>query len=124
LAEPEGYISMFVSEGLPMARLLYAAAERKITPAYISCLLAAFPIFQEASRQGEYTPPLIEALSAREREVLQLLEQGLSNREVAERLVISLSTVKAHTASIFAKLDVHSRTRAVTRARDLGVIVT
>jgi LuxR family maltose regulon positive regulatory protein len=74
--------------------------------------------------QDEHAAPLIEPLSAREREVLQLLEKGLSNREVAEHLVISLSTVKSHTASIFTKLDVHSRARAVTRARDLSIFVT
>jgi LuxR family maltose regulon positive regulatory protein len=115
---------MFVSEGRPMARLLYAAAGRGISPSYTGRLLAAFPAFQETPQQDEHAAPLIEPLSAREREVLQLLEKGLSNREVAEHLVISLSTVKSHTASIFTKLDVHSRARAVTRARDLSIFVT
>jgi LuxR family maltose regulon positive regulatory protein len=124
LAEPEGYVSMFVNEGPAMARLLYTAAERGITPSFTSCLIAAFPAYQEMPQQSVHGEPLIEPLSAREREVLQLLEEGLSNREVAERLIISLSTVKSHTASIFAKLDVHSRARAITRARGLGLTVT
>lgn len=55
-------------------------------------------------------------------EVLQLIAEGLSNREVAERLVISLSTVKGHTANIFSKLGVNSRTQAVAKARELGIL--
>jgi ATP/maltotriose-dependent transcriptional regulator MalT len=67
-------------------------------------------------------PPLIEALTARELEVLRLLGAGLHNREIAERLVVSVGTVKRHTANIYGKLGVDSRTRAIGRARNLGLL--
>jgi LuxR family maltose regulon positive regulatory protein len=65
---------------------------------------------------------LIEPLSPRELEILQLVAQGLSNREIAERLFLALSTVKGHNRNIFDKLQVHRRTEAVARARELGLL--
>ena len=65
---------------------------------------------------------MIEPLSERELEVLQLIADGLTNREIASRLFLSLNTVKAHTRNIYGKLDVHNRTQAVTTARGLGVL--
>ncbi|MBU0494358.1 MAG: LuxR C-terminal-related transcriptional regulator [Chloroflexi bacterium] len=119
LAEPEGYIRTFVDEGPPMATLLRQAAMRGIAPAYVGQLLAAF----EASEPETIpTQPLVEPLSERELEVLGLIAQGLSNREIAGRLVISLSTVKGHTANIYGKLGVNSRTQAVAQARALGIL--
>jgi LuxR family maltose regulon positive regulatory protein len=88
---------------------------------YVRKLLAAF-------RDNEFYPsstslqPLIERLSEREIEVLQLIAEGLTNREIASRLFLSLNTVKAHTRNIYGKLDIHNRTQAVTRARALGIL--
>jgi len=65
---------------------------------------------------------LVEPLTAREIELLRLVAAGLSNQEIAEKLVIAVGTVKAHTASIYGKLDVRSRTQAVARARELGLL--
>jgi LuxR family maltose regulon positive regulatory protein len=65
---------------------------------------------------------IIEPLSERELEVLRLLAGGLSNREIAERLYLSLNTLKAHTANIYSKLGAHSRMQAVNRAKALGVL--
>jgi LuxR family maltose regulon positive regulatory protein len=65
---------------------------------------------------------LIEPLSQRELEVLRLIAQGLSNREIGERLFLALSTVKGHTRIIFGKLQVQRRTEAVARARELGLL--
>jgi LuxR family maltose regulon positive regulatory protein len=65
---------------------------------------------------------LVEPLSERELEVLQLITQGLTNREIASRLYLSLNTVKAHTRNIYGKLAVHNRTQAVTTARALGIL--
>ena len=65
---------------------------------------------------------LIDPLSPRELEILRLVAQGLSNREIAERLFLALSTVKGHNRNIFDKLQVHRRTEAVARARELGVL--
>ena len=69
-----------------------------------------------------HTQPLIEPLSERELEVLQLIAEGLSNREIARRLVLSLNTVKGHTRKIYEKLGVHSRTQATAKANTLGIL--
>jgi LuxR family maltose regulon positive regulatory protein len=123
LAEPQGYVRTFVDEGLPMARLLYEAAERGVVPEYTGRLLAACG--QIGDDQPSLARPrgLVEPLSEREREVLRLIAEGLSNREIAARLVISLSTVKGHTHQIYGKLAVHNRAQAIAKARGLGLLL-
>jgi len=126
LAEPRGYIRIFVDEGPPMARLLYKAISRGVAPDYVRRLLAAFLV----EERGQTDPPksqapeseLIEPLSERELEVLQLIAEGLTNPEIASKLYLSLNTVKAHTRNIYGKLDIHNRTQAVARARALGIL--
>jgi DNA-binding CsgD family transcriptional regulator len=118
LAEPEGYVRLFADLGLPLARLLQAAQARAVLPDYVAALLAAF---------GEGLPspalePLPEPLTAREQEVLELLAAGLTNRQIAEQLVISPQTVKKHTGNIYGKLGVTNRTEAVARAREVGLL--
>ncbi len=71
---------------------------------------------------AEKTQPLLDPLSERELEVLRLVAAGFSNREIAEKLVISLGTVKIHTHNIYSKLSVDSRTKAILRANDLGLL--
>jgi LuxR family maltose regulon positive regulatory protein len=126
LAKPGGYTRIFLDEGLPMQRLLYRAVERGIQSEYAGRLLVAF----EAAPLGKVPEPpstvrpvlVVEALTPREIEILSLLAEGLSNREIAQRLFISLSTVKRHNATVFGKLAVNSRTQAVARGRDLGLL--
>jgi LuxR family maltose regulon positive regulatory protein len=126
LAEPEGFIRVFVDEGLPMAQLLYEAVARGIAPDYVRRLLAAFPLAEpEQTGPSKTQAPgseLIEPLSERELEVLQLIAEGLTNPEIAARLYLALNTVKAHTRNIYGKLGVNNRTQAVARARALGVL--
>ena len=128
LAEPEGYVRMFVGESAPMARLLTEAAAHGLTSVYAERLIAAFdatPLArgrQPTPAAGGTTPALIESLSPRELEVLQLIAQGLSNHEIGERLFVALSTVKGHNRLIFDKLQVQRRTEAVARARELGML--
>ena len=119
LAEPEGYVQVFVNVGPPLARLLEEAASRGVAPAAARRLLAAFP---STGPDGAHPSGRKELLSEREIEVLRLIAAGLTNREIAARLYLSLYTVKAHARSIYDKLDAHSRTQAVARARDLGIL--
>ena len=128
LAEPEGYVRIFVDEGLPMAHLLSAAAGQGMMPDYIGKLLAVFEAEGQKSKDKAHlssalpTQPLVEPLSNRELEVLRLVAQGLSNREIGERLFLTLSTVKGHNRTIYGKLQVQRRTEAVARARELGLL--
>jgi LuxR family maltose regulon positive regulatory protein len=124
LAEPEGYQRTFIDEGEPMANLLYQAISRKIHPTYSARLLRALSdeTRPEKSTNNSQAEALIEPLSNRELEVLELIAKGCSNNETASRLFISLSTVKGHTTNIFGKLGVRNRTQAVARARNLGLL--
>ncbi|MCJ7537982.1 MAG: tetratricopeptide repeat protein, partial [Anaerolineales bacterium] len=125
LAEPEGYVRIFVDEGMPMAQLLSEAAAHGIMPDYSNKLLVVFESEEQKSEDRSYLPPAqphIEPLSVRELEVLQLIAQGLSNREISERLFLALNTVKGHNRKIFGKLQVQRRTEAVARAREMGLL--
>ena len=125
LAEPEGYFRMFVDEGRPMAGLLSDAAARGITPDYTARLLAALEAEEQKGEDESNLPPtqsLYEPMSQRELEVLRLIAQGLSNREISERLFLAVITVKGHNRNIFRKLQVRRRTEAVARARELGLL--
>jgi LuxR family maltose regulon positive regulatory protein len=125
LGEPEGYVRIFVDEGLPMARLLSEAAEQGMMPDYTGKLLAVFEAEKQRGGQKSAlspTQPLIEPLSERELEVLRLVAQGLSNRQIGARLFLALNTVKGHNQKIFNKLQVQSRTEAVALARELDLL--
>ncbi|MHB9034558.1 MAG: LuxR C-terminal-related transcriptional regulator, partial [Anaerolineae bacterium] len=133
LAELEGYVRIFLDEGLSMLQLLHEASARKISPGYTTRLLAAFhavekpaPAEPQASalKMEDKSPAqsLIEPLSQRELEVLRFIAQGLSNRQIGERLFLALDTVKGHNRRIFGKLQVTSRTEAIARARELGLL--
>jgi LuxR family maltose regulon positive regulatory protein len=125
LAEPSGLIRIFVDEGVPMARLLSEAAAHGIMPDYVKELLAVFEAEAQKGEDESYllaAQSLIEPLSQRELEVLQLIARGLSNREIGERLFLATITVKGHNRNIFRKLQVRRRTEAVARARELGLL--
>ena len=121
VAEPGGFVRAFLDEGPEMARLLYKTVGRGIAPRYVGELLASFPEPRECKRAGQ-SPGLIEPLSEREREVLGLIAEGLANREIAARVVLTLNTIKSHTRSIYGKLGVSSRTQAVAKGRALGLL--
>ena len=123
LAEPEGYVRVFVDEGAPMAALLAAAAQGGVAPAYARELLTAFG--RTASGRAEDRTPinqaLVEPLSERELDVLRLLGTDLDGPDIARELVVSLNTVRTHTKNIYAKLGVNNRRAAVTRAAELDL---
>lgn len=126
-AEPEGYLRLFADEGEVMAHLLVRMAPfTTASPAYLQWIQAAIaPVRQ--GRPAAITPPAslpspFEPLSEREREVLQLVAEGLSNQQIAGYLVLSLHTVKLHIKHLLAKLGATNRTQAVARARALHIL--
>ena len=121
LAEPEGYVRIFVDEGQVMTELLTGMSEVEGSKEYIRKLLSAFGKQSDAHLPTP-SQPLIDPLSDRELEVLRLVAHGLSNDEISKRLFLSVSTVKGHNLRIFGKLQVKSRTEAVARARELGLL--
>ncbi len=120
MAQPEGYVRIFLDQGKTVIPLLRTAVQRGIAQDYAARLLVAMARSPGAAPSG--AQPFIEPLSEREMEVLQLVAAGLSNGEIAERLVIAIGTVKAHTSSIYRKLDVKGRTQAVARAREMELL--
>ncbi len=137
LAEPEGYVRIFLNEGSGMRQLLREAIAREIMPGYTARLLAAFEAEQKESTvelhpndttggaikmSSAVMPPLIEPLTLRELEILRLFKTELSGPEIAHELMISLSTVRTHTKRIYSKLNVNHRRAAVKRAAELDLI--
>jgi LuxR family maltose regulon positive regulatory protein len=133
LAEPGGFIRIFVDEGEPMRTLILdfrSWIEKQpfdrvhLQSGYADKLLAAFeqPEVMPRSKVARPESTLVEPLSQRELELLKLLAQGLSNREIGERLFLALDTVKGHNRRIFDKLQVQRRTEAIARARELGLL--
>jgi LuxR family transcriptional regulator, maltose regulon positive regulatory protein len=118
LAEPEGYVRIFVDEGPPMAHLLQAAAKRGIVPRYVRQLLAAFGTAEERKPVKQ---DLIEPLSDRERDVLRLLRSDLSGPDIARELMVSVNTLRTHTQNVYSKLGVGTRRAAVRRAEELDL---
>ena len=121
LAEPEGYLRIFAAEGKPMAEMLSKLDDKSLNP-YAKRILALLEPPQDGRPSPVISRPLIETLSDRELEVLRLIAQGLSNQEITRKLFVALSTVKGHNLRIFAKLQAKSRTEAVARARELGLL--
>jgi ATP/maltotriose-dependent transcriptional regulator MalT len=127
LAEPQGYVRLFIDEGQPMMELLLIAISRNVAPEYASKLLAEFPTYvlkpipleQKRKINAEI---LAEPLSERELEVIRLMADGYKYREIAERLVVSINTVRYHTRNVYGKLSANNRTQAISRAKELSLL--
>lgn len=123
ITEPESFARLFIDMGPQMADLLEDARQRNIRTSYVTYILTEFENANHHSTYRVANQALIEPLSERELEVLDLIAQGLSNREICDRLFLALSTVKGHNRRIFDKLQVQRRTEAVAKARELGLIL-
>jgi len=118
-AEPEGMLRVFIDLGEDLVPLLKQAARRGIEPAYVREILSAMGDRQQVEDLDNH---LAEPLSDRELEVLRLVVAGLSNREIAQDLVISLGTAKTHIHNIYGKLEAKNRAQAIARAREFELI--
>jgi LuxR family maltose regulon positive regulatory protein len=120
LAEPEGYVRIFVDEGPPIAELLEKILDIKapVPRTYVKKLLSAFKLNKLVLENNG----LLEHLSERELEVLRHIAAGLANKKIMEELFLSLSTVKTHIRNIYSKLNVHSRTEAIIKAKELNLL--
>lgn len=123
LAHPEGYIRTFIDMGQPMQRLLYhlrqgISAHSTLPKAYLDTLLAAFG----TSAQNKDSPILIEPLTEREQDVLEGISKGLTNAEIANELIVAVSTVRTHLKNLYAKLGVRNRVEALRRAEKMGLL--
>jgi LuxR family transcriptional regulator, maltose regulon positive regulatory protein len=121
LAEPQGYVRIFAAEGKRMTELLSNLGSGYLLK-YAEKIVTVSVQPQKPHPSPLISHPLFEPLTERELEVLRLLAQGLSNQQLAQKLFVALSTVKGHNLRIFAKLQAKSRTEAVARARELGLL--
>jgi LuxR family maltose regulon positive regulatory protein len=129
LAETDRFVRVFLDEGLPMKMLLtrwLAHSSSRFPREYGIRLLSQFDGEQHVRMASQEKIPstndLVEPLSPRELEVLRLMALGRTNLEIARQLIVSRGTIKAHTASIYRKLEVANRTEAAARARQLGIL--
>jgi LuxR family maltose regulon positive regulatory protein len=120
LAEPEGYIRIFIDEGKPMKDLLRQAFSRNISKDYVSTLLGSFEPYK--AKEKSIASSLVEPLTEREMEVLILLQTELTGPEIAQELSISLNTMRTHTKNIYSKLNVSNRRSAVRSAQELRIL--
>jgi LuxR family maltose regulon positive regulatory protein len=124
LAEPEGYVRAFLNPGPRIGDLLEYACSQGVSPSFTKGLMDAFS--KEPSLEGRSVTvldmPYSERLSERELEVLRLLNSDLSTPDIANELIVAVSTVRSHVKSIYSKLNVHSRLEAIDRAKDLNLL--
>ncbi len=123
LAEPGGFIRTFVDLGPEIIVPLKHLYRQGFAPTFLQKVLEAFPATSRSVPNFGQSQTFIDPLTEREMEVLSLLAQRLSNKEIANALVISPETVKRHTSNIYLKLGVKNRRLAVTKAYNLGLIV-
>ena len=118
LAQPSGFIRLFVDQGTGLVELLNCLDLDAQGLAYVGQILSAF----SGDGKTGTGQALAQSLTRREVEILNRLAEGLTNKEIADRLCISVTTVKRHTENIYQKLGVHGRRKAVAKALELSII--
>jgi LuxR family maltose regulon positive regulatory protein len=129
LSEPEGYCRSFVNLGPAMQALLKQLAKRRTTP-YLTTLLEAFSENgceassgpEKLSSEAAYNAGWSEPFNERERSVLRLIAIGNSHKQIAKALQLSPNTVRWYMKNLYSKLQVHNRTEAVNRAKEVGLL--
>lgn len=121
-AAESAIVQPFVDEGPELARILYHVRTLGIDHPFLGKLLAAFPLEQQSTAAAETQPYSAEPMSTQEIKVLTLISQGMSNKEVAAKLNLSVRTVKWYASNIYVKLNVSSRTQAIAKARQLEIL--
>jgi LuxR family maltose regulon positive regulatory protein len=133
LAQPGGFIFPFLELGPPMADLLKGLHKQNVSVDFIEKLLAAFGEDEQVGVEDVTEPqaaltlaatrqPLLDPLTNRELDILELLAQRLQNKEIAEKLFVSPETIRSHLKNIYQKLQVGNRREAVTKSTDLGIL--
>ena len=129
LARPEGFKRVFLDMGPPLYSLLeqlippdIPARSTSLTDAYVHDLRNAFHLQNQAAGASTRAHGLFNHLTDREKDILRLLAEGLTNKQIANQLVVAPSTIKQHLKNIYRKLEVHSRTQAVARGRELNIL--
>lgn len=124
LAQPGGFIRIFVDLGPPMQALLGRVDSQGPFAEGLRRVLARFRVREQGPMKGilpRPNPPLLDSLTPRELEILELLRQRWSNKEIASKLGITLETTERHLANLYGKLDVHTRRDAVAKADEIGI---
>lgn len=121
LAETENYLRLFLDEDNSILELIQhlTKSDKEISSSFVNRILTSSKM---NSQLVKTKIGLLDNLSERELEVLQLINSGLSNKKITEELFISMSTVKTHLRNIYSKLGVHSRTEAIVKAKELNLI--
>lgn len=123
LARPQGFVRIFLNNGGPIIRLLKEAARRNIGADYAVKLLERVDTDPQPDGPDLSPPsPLVDPLSDRELEVLHLMAQDLTYKEISNHIMVSLNTVRTHVKNIYSKLMVHKRSEAVAKAEELNLL--
>lgn len=132
IASQDGFISVYANESLDLLPILALGADPSIPDNYLQKLSSCLGLSSDSSSVQQAELPgaaalesnkqLLEPLSQRELEVLGLIDQGLANKEIAQKLSLAPATVKAHIRNLYGKIEAKSRTEALSKARSIGLI--
>lgn len=131
MASKEGFVAVYTNEHKDITKLLALSNESSVQDTYLQKLSSGMGLKQEQNKSEEQLPgaaafenniQLLEPLSQRELEVLRLIDEGLANKEIAQKLSLAPATVKAHIRNLYGKIAAKSRTEALSKARQIGLI--
>jgi LuxR family maltose regulon positive regulatory protein len=126
LAEPGGFMRAFIDCGPALRPFFEQLQQQAVAPHYLAQLMTVYSANGQNKLHGTFHPQtrsdMATLLTNREMEILQLMQTGLSNKEIAQALVISVYTVKRHASNIYLKLEVNGRRQAIYKAQQAGIL--